>query len=66
MKVLPVLMYVIGGLEQKLQYLNKGIIQMHRIFGNTDESCFGCCEAITKPFLQLQASKTFNYSQSLN
>ena len=31
-------------------YLNMGKIQVRRIFGNADESRFGRCEAVTKPF----------------
>ena len=71
MGIQPVLIYVISSLEPKFHwdgmknelstyvYLNMGKIQVRRIFGNTDESRFGRCEAVTKPFLRLQASKTF-------
>ena len=39
-----------------------GKIQVRRIFGNADESRFGRCEAVTKPFLGLQALiKCFNF-----
>ena len=63
--------YVIRGLEPKFhwdgmknewstyEYLDMGKIQVRRIFGNADESRFCRCEAVTKPFLRLQASKTF-------
>ena len=71
MGILPVVIYVISGLEPKFHwngmknewctydYLYMGKIQVRRIFGNSDESRFGRCEAVTKPFLRLQASKTF-------
>ena len=71
MGIYPVLIYDISGLEPKFHcdgmknewstyvYLNMGKIQVRRIFGNADESRFGRCEAVTKPFLRLQASKTF-------
>ena len=71
MEILPILMYVISGLEPKFHwdgmknelfsyvYLNMGKIQVRRIFGNADESRFGRCEAVTKLFLRLHASKTF-------
>ena len=75
MGIQPVLIYVISSLEPKFHwdgmknelstyvYLNMGKIQVRRIFGNADESRFGRCEAVTKPFLQLQASKTFQLFQ---
>ena len=64
-------LYDISGLEPKFHcdgmknewstyvYVNMGKIQVRRIFGNADESRFGRCEAVMKPFLWLEASKTF-------
>ena len=71
MGIYPVLIYDISGLEPKFYcdgmknewslyvYLNMGKIKVRRIFGNADESRFGRCEAVMKPFLRLQASKRF-------
>ena len=71
MEIHPVLIYVIRGLEPKFhwdgmknewsmyEYLNMSKIQVRTFFGNTEKSRFGRCGAVTKPFLRLEASKTF-------
>ena len=45
--------------ESMYEYLNMGKFQIRDFFGNIEKSRFGRCGAITKPFLRLEASKTF-------
>ena len=71
MGIHPVLIYVIRCLEPKCHwdamknggstyvYLNMGKFQIRAFFGNTEKGRFGRCEAVTKPFLRLEAPKTF-------
>ena len=45
--------------DLRMSILTWGKIQVRAFFGNTEKSRFGRCGAVTKPFLRLEASKTF-------